>query len=96
MRTMSPDLKARFFAVVVGLTYVAAVLLAMGVTYTVGALELDPRPELERVIDEYFDKELQTIDARLTCRLLSDTNCGEANVLLASREMLLADEQVEH
>ena len=91
MRIISTDLKARFFALVVGLTYVGAFLLAVGVTQITEALELDPRPELERIIDQYFDKELQSIDAQLNCRLISNTTCDESIVLSVNRELLLAD-----
>lgn len=95
MRTLSPDLKARFFAIVIGLTYVAAVMLAMGLNQNAIASELDPRPELERLIDEYVAREIQVNNARLDCRLLNNTSCDERYVLLANREMLLADGQVE-
>ena len=92
MRTISPNLKARVLAITVGLTYLAAVLLAMGVTQKAAASELDPRPELERVIDVYFDEEHQRINTRLACRL-SGTDCGQTAVVSVNRETLLAQHQ---
>ena len=95
MKTLSPDLKARYFAITVGLTYVVAILLAMGINGKAFASDLDPRSELEQMIEAHIDTELRNIGELLACRILNDGSCDEPSVASASpiREMLLADGQ---
>ena len=93
MRTISPDLKARFFAIIIGLTYIAAVLLAMGITRQPEAAELSPQPELGRLIEEHFAEELVAIDAQFNCRLGRSASCDEFAVLSGNQAVLLADRE---
>ncbi len=79
MQKLSIDLKTQLFALLVGFAFVAAFLLGVGVTNSAAAADLDPRPQLERMIADRVDNELQAIDARLT----GDTNSDKSPVSAA-------------
>lgn len=95
MQKLSVDLKAQLFALLVGFAFVAAVLLGVGVTNTATAADLDPRPQLERVITDRVDNELQAIDERLTRRFIGETNSDKSPVLQPNPKILIADELTE-
>ena len=95
MQKLSIDLKTQLFALLVGFAFVAAFLLGVGVTNSAAAADLDPRPQLERMIADGIDNELQAIDTRLTRRFTGDTNSDKSPVLQPNPKILIADELTE-
>ena len=94
MRTISIDLKARIFALVVGYTLIGAFLLALGVSEKAAASDLSLHAQLEHLIDAIVDEDLKDIDARLTRRFTRDTSSDESTVSVPNRKLLLADSRL--
>ena len=65
MRTISIDLKARIFALVVGYTLIGAFLLALGVSEKAAASDLSLHAQLEFLVDAIVDEDLKDIDEEI-------------------------------
>ncbi|MCZ6642280.1 MAG: hypothetical protein O7F71_11950 [Gammaproteobacteria bacterium] len=63
MMRPSIDFKARIFALLVGLVFLAVFLLGFGITHEATAADLDPRFELAALISEQVDSEIEVINA---------------------------------
>ena len=92
MRTISINLKVQIFSLLTGIMFVIAFLFALGAGKYVAASDLDPRADLERVINERLEADLEAIDARFDRRFASDLS-SEEHTALPNRKILLADEQ---
>ena len=68
MRTITPDSKARIIALTIGYALLATLLLGFGVTSKVDVEDLDPRPQLERLIPDQIAEELAIIEVQQVLR----------------------------
>ncbi len=77
MRTITSDSKARIIALSIGYAALAVLLLGLGITNSAEAADLNPRPQLERLIQDQIAAELTVIDAKLASRFESLTTPGD-------------------